>query len=241
MSWLGQTLRNLRERREQRKAKRLALEAAFKEFVAESGKTVPPAPRYPEAALYRHAWRRAAARVYIFQQLGDEGKVKHYAAFCDLARQRYEPIAPVSLAGAVRLSFTRDQLMSYAARELTMLYPAPAEAHPADRGGSVYLGVDEQGRHYVGKTLGPPEARYLQHFRDKSGPYKGTARPVEWRVIETRVALEKLDQREAYYIGFYDSYGFGHNETSGNDYNAYRRGQEDRRGRKLLLRKDRSE
>jgi hypothetical protein len=47
-------------------------------------------------------------------------------------------------------------------------------------------------------------------------------------VLEGEVALDKLNEREAYYIGFYSADREGHNETAGNDRSAFLRGKAER-------------
>jgi len=61
-----------------------------------------------------------------------------------------------------------------------------------------------------------------------TGPFKDGEKYVAWGVLEREVHPTKLNEREAYYIGYYDAYRSGYNETTGNDWVAYQRGQADR-------------
>ena len=90
----------------------------------------------------------------------------------------------------------------------------------------LYLGIDTgSGRYYVGQTLNEAELRFLQHRKDRSGPYKNGSISVNWEIIEAEVEPAVLDYKEAYWIGFYDSYAQGFNDTKGNSPKGYKEGQ----------------
>ena len=78
---------------------------------------------------------------------------------------------------------------------------------------------------YIGKTTRNYKDRWAEHKRDRvKEPYKtwhfyrmlNTVGPenVTWEVIE-EVPNDKIDEREQYWITYYDSFKNGYNETSG--------------------------
>ena len=65
MKFIKQIIDNWKKKREARKERKARIEAMFKDFVAETRPLVPKAPKYPEAALFRHVWKRACAYEHI--------------------------------------------------------------------------------------------------------------------------------------------------------------------------------
>ncbi len=49
-----------------------------------------------------------------------------------------------------------------------------------------------------------------------------------WKVVEGGIDPAELDERESYYIGLYNANKEGYNDTMGNDWKAYERGQAER-------------
>jgi hypothetical protein len=80
----------------------------------------------------------------------------------------------------------------------------------------------------VGQTVGPPEYRWVRHRLGSTGPFKKGKQYVEWKVVEGPIDPGKLDERESYYIGLYNADKEGYNDTRGNDWQAYERGQAER-------------
>ena len=107
------------------------------------------------------------------------------------------------------------------------LFRKSSKSRAADRG-CIYIGKCDQGRIYIGQTVGAPEIRWVQHRIAGTGPFKDGEKYVEWSVLEKEVEPGKLNEREAYYIGFHNADREGYNETSGNDRAAYLRGTADR-------------
>jgi hypothetical protein len=85
-----------------------------------------------------------------------------------------------------------------------------------------------KGRVYIGQTVGPPEGRWIQHRAEGTGPFKKGELYAEWKVIEGEIDPAKLNERESYYIGLYNADQDGYNDTKGNDWRAYERGQAER-------------
>jgi hypothetical protein len=111
--------------------------------------------------------------------------------------------------------------------EMQRLFPS-RENQRARPLACIYIGRCEQGRAYVGQTVGAPESRWVQHRFGGTGPFKKGEQYVRWEVIEGSIDPAKLDELESYYIGFFDANKNGYNDTQGNDWRAYQRGQADR-------------
>lgn len=94
--------------------------------------------------------------------------------------------------------------------------------------GVIYLYTSPSGKHYVGQTINEPhrrstwfcEKRYagrsINKARAKYGPYAFKYDILFRKTYNSRQeALEELNIMEAYFIGFYDSYRNGYNNTFG--------------------------
>ncbi len=217
-----------RERRAEAAAERKRIERLFLEFVEETRSLAPKAKKHPEAALYRHAWKRAVVLEVMYQEQADDERASLYREFQEIAGDQYYPVAPYSRYGQARL-----RLESAAGRRLLeleqkrLLPPLPRGQRRKKPGAPkpcIYVGTTSDGKAYVGQTQEPPEERWLQHRTAITGPFKeGTPHP-DWRVLVPDVPLSKLDEMESYYIGLYDALESGYNENRGNDSEAYERG-----------------
>ena len=70
-------IRRWRERREEAAIERGNFERTVEEFIADTRPFAPVAAKYPEAALYRHAWKRAVALQEIYQERSDASRATH--------------------------------------------------------------------------------------------------------------------------------------------------------------------
>ena len=111
--------------------------------------------------------------------------------------------------------------------EMQRLFPT-REKQRARPLACIYIGTCDKGRVYVGQTVGLPESRWLQHRFGGTGPFKKGEPYVRWEVIKGGIDPTKLDEWESYFIGFFDANKNGYNETQGNNWKAYQRGQADR-------------
>ena len=71
-------LRDWQARREQAKRDAERLDRAVAAFVADSADGVPSASKYPEAAQYRFAWKRAVVLEQIYGERSDSQRVTFY-------------------------------------------------------------------------------------------------------------------------------------------------------------------
>lgn len=218
--------RSRRERAESRRAEKERLDKAFKVFVEETESLTPYAPKHPKAALYRHAWRRAE----IYKQLtarSDDQRVSalctDYSKFADRAAKDYYRVAPSNAYGTVRLEMTEKQANAILDWERRRLRSSEHRAHGETA--CIYLGeCSRTAKKYVGQTVGAPEKRWLQHRMEGTGPFKDGDLAPDFSILELPVEIEKLDERESYWIGYCDTYESGLNETRGNNRAAYERG-----------------
>ena len=92
----------------------------------------------------------------------------------------------------------------------------------------------ESGRMYIGQTV-YPDYRWKQHRYCKNPTgwhkdYQNNPEKYEYSVIEYDVPEDKLDEREIFWISFFDSYHNGYNLTEGgNATRGYRHSEETRK------------
>ena len=217
--------------REAKKAEKAKTYSLFDNFVSETAPLVPRASKHPKAALYRHCWKRAVVLHQIFSSIeGMEEQAELYEQFQELAARKYSPIAPQGAYGPIRLELSGNAYEKLRAQEIKRLTPAQQNSAHRDQAlACIYLGIDTKHRNpYIGQTLYSPEIRWKQHRIERTGPFKSGAEYATWKVLKENVPQSMLDEFEAYYIGFYNSYEKGHNETKGNNWQAYERGLNDR-------------
>jgi hypothetical protein len=208
-----------RDARAEAAAKRTEHQRLFKSFLRETELLVPQGSKHPKAALYRHAWKRAAILGIIYQERSDQPLTTQFQEFEKLAAKRYFEVAPGGLYGKAPLVMgekTGNRLLEFEKKRLF-----PTEGKRVLPLACIYIGTCEQGRIYVGQTVGPPESRWVQHRFGGTGPFKKGEPYVVWKVVEGGIDPAKLDERESYYIGLY-------NANMGNDWKAYERGQAER-------------
>ena len=217
-----------RNARAEAAAKRAGLRSNFESFLRETELLVPQGSKHPKAALYRHAWKRAAVLGFIHQQRSDQTLTIQFKEFEKLAAKQYFKVAPETLYGKAPLKMgekTATRLLEF---EKARLFPTEREQVRARPLACIYIGTCENGRVYVGQTVGPPEVRWVQHRFGGTGPFKTVELYVEWKVVEGEIDPAKLDERESYYIGFYNADKEGYNDSKGNDWKAYERGRGER-------------
>ncbi|MBN1805106.1 MAG: GIY-YIG nuclease family protein [Sedimentisphaerales bacterium] len=223
-----------KKEREKRKReceeRKTRLEAMFKDFVNDTRPLVPNASKYPEAALFRHVWKRACVYEHIYKEIhNDAEKALVYSEFQKLAADQYWPVAPDNAYGKVPLKLSKEAYEKLVEKELVRLFPKDEPKSKRDiNKACIYVGLDsEQNKPYIGQTIGDPEYRWKEHRVNGTGPFKKGASYANWKVIEENVSLNELDELEAYYIGYYNSFRDGHNETKGNNWQSYEKGIRD--------------
>ena len=217
-------IHNWRKKRIERAIEQKRLNDLFENFLVETRPLTPKAPKYPEAALLRHAWKRAAILSYLFKDIPNSEKSYLYSNFAKIAAKRYYRVAPENAYGTVQLKIEPDAAQKLLEKEKDLLFPQKIKPAPSRELACIYLGTDDHSKCYIGQTLGPPEYRWMQHRASNTGPFKKGAAYVKWEVLERNVIPSDLNRKESFYIGFYDSLTNGYNDTRGNDLAAYEDG-----------------
>jgi hypothetical protein len=199
-------------------------EERIQEFLKQTKLYVRHSPKHPVAALYREACKRAVALCVIHDNSGSQELSQYYEALTAVLSARYREVAPHGLYGQVRLKITPDSVKKWVEQELQRMTPKtrPSPKDPALA--CIYAGEDGDGRFYIGQTVEAPELRWKQHRTEGTGPFKSGAKYAEWKVLRGGVPPEELDNLESYFIGLFNAFETGHNDTRGNDAGAYERG-----------------
>jgi hypothetical protein len=200
---------------------------AFIKFMGESRPTCPKDKGYPKATLFRHVWRRAVVLQSHFAETEEEKEV--LGKIQEIAARNYYDHAPKNIYGKVLLQITPNQILEYIKREQSK--PKNYKQKNTKDLACIYMGIAKDGRIYIGQTFKEPERRWIQHRQMGTGPYKNSSDYVDWKIIRGNLPTTKLDYWESYYIGFYNAYENGYNDTPGNDSNAYDQGKEDSRNK----------
>ena len=114
-------IENWKKRRLERAEARKRLEELFEKFLLETKPMTPKASKHPEAALYRHAWKRAVAISFLFDKTSNQERSELYKDFAQIAAKKYSRIAPQNLYGAVSLKMTPDAMLKMVEQEKRML------------------------------------------------------------------------------------------------------------------------
>jgi hypothetical protein len=211
---------------EKKEEKRLApYNDAFVKFVGESRRTCPKHKRYPEATLFRHVWRRAVVLQVHLAETEEEKNV--LGKIQEIASRNYYACAPANAYGKVKLQITPNQILEYIKREQSK--PGNQKRWDTKKFACIYMGITKDGKIYIGKTVKEPETRWVQHRKMGTGPYKNGVDYAEWKIVRGNLSQRKLDYWESYFIGYYNTYQEGYNESPGNDTNAYEQGKNDSR------------
>lgn len=217
-----------KEKRSRRAVERERFEKLFQVFLNETKRLVPKAPKYPEAALFRHAWKRAAVLEIYYQARSDVTNAEQYCTFQKMASSRYFPIAPKGAYGKIPLKLEPDAASHLLDKESNRLTPKSPKQSCSRSLACIYSGIDSHHRVYIGQTIEAPEKRWVQHRASSTGPFKKGNEYVQWGILEGGLKLTQLNERESYYIGFYDAFKNGFNDSRGNDLKAYEQGMHDR-------------
>lgn len=217
-------INNWKKKRAERAIERERLNNLFEKFLVETRPLAPKALKYPEAALFRHTWKRATILSYLFKDIPNSEKGCLYGNFAKIAAKKYYRIAPENAYGRVQLKIEPNAAQKLLEKEKTLLFPQKVTQVPSREFACIYLGTDDNGRRYVGQTLGAPEFRWVQHRANNTGPFKKGAIYVKWEVLERNVSPSDLNRKESYYIGFYNSLANGYNDNRGNDLVVYENG-----------------
>lgn len=101
-------INNWKIRRIERAEKQRKINELFDGFLTETKPLTPKAPKHREAALYRHAWKRAVVLSLLFEESQNSEKHDLYVAFAKLAATKYNRVAPDGPYGTVRFKLTTE-------------------------------------------------------------------------------------------------------------------------------------
>jgi len=114
-------IENLKRKQAERAEARKRIEELFEKFLLETKPLTPKASKHPEAALYRHAWKRAVALSYLFEKTSNSERSELYKNFAQITAKRYSRVAPQNIYGTVSLRMTPENMMKLLEKEQRML------------------------------------------------------------------------------------------------------------------------
>lgn len=132
-------IENWKKKRFERKRERERLNNLFEQFLLETKPLTPRASKHPEAALLRHAWKRAVIRSFLFKDIPNSEKGYQYNKFAEIAAKRYSQVAPDGPYGKVRLKMTPEAASKLLEKEKTSLHIEEEAEKNKDRSVSALL------------------------------------------------------------------------------------------------------
>lgn len=108
---------NWKKKRAERAEEQKRISGLFESFLIETKPLTPKATKHPEAALYRHAWKRAVALILLLKDSDNSDSKILYEKFADIAAKRYDKIAPYGPYGKVRLKMTSEAVKKLMEKE----------------------------------------------------------------------------------------------------------------------------
>jgi len=114
-------IENWKRKRVARAEARKRIEELFEKFLLETKPLTPKASKHPEAALYRHAWKRAVVLSYLFKKTLNSERAELYKNFAQIAAKRYSRVAPQNLYGTVSLRMTPETMTKLLEKEQRIL------------------------------------------------------------------------------------------------------------------------
>ena len=228
MNFITKAIKKAKEKRLAEKAEKQRILQLFEKFVIETKPFVPKSPQNPKAALFRLCWKRAIVLQDIYEkQNNNSDKVHLYDKFRHLAANYYSRVAPENAYGRVPLKISGEARMKMQLKELERMNPSQQKKLKKNlKLACIYVGIDTiEKKPYIGQTTGNPESRWKEHRNNGTGPFKNGASYATWKVLKENVPPNKLNELESYYIGLYNTYENGHNETYGNDWQFYEKGK----------------
>lgn len=121
-SLIGKVIKNVKESIADGKERKEAELLAFRQFIEETKGKVIKTSKYPEAELYRHAWKRAIVLKSLFE---DTDKAKNYEAFEKMASDNYFKVAPDNPYRRTRLELSKKAYDKLLASEKKLLFSKP--------------------------------------------------------------------------------------------------------------------
>ena len=154
MEFIRTLVENWKAKREAKAAAKRTLAASFFAFVDETRPLTPKAEKYPQAALYRHAWKRAVVLADIAAESYSEADVELFTSFRELAGNEYLAVAPSGPYGKVRLALSgkaRARLHEFELERIRARARLAAGTSPRKFKGVVYL-LRSGGNYKIGRS-----------------------------------------------------------------------------------------
>lgn len=155
MSFIADFIKNWKHRREREAAAKRKIMACFAEFIEETRPLAPKATKHPEAALYRHAWKRAVVLADIAAKSNDTEAVEEYEQFQQLAGRKYYAVAPDGPYGKIRLELSSSARLELTENEKEHIAAKKERAASSSLGhvrGVVYL-LKSGSNYKIGQTI----------------------------------------------------------------------------------------
>jgi hypothetical protein len=114
-------VRDWRSRREQARLERARFESSVAAFVDDSEPDAPSASKYPDAAKYRFAWKRAVALQEIYAERSDKTRVEFYSRVRRRIAEAYFAVAPEGPYGKRKLEIQPDAFVKLKTAELARM------------------------------------------------------------------------------------------------------------------------
>jgi predicted GIY-YIG superfamily endonuclease len=169
--------------------------------------------------LYEHAFATSLKNKLILAIYEDEYLIKKFGIDNSLIlvlNSLYTKVTNRLIANGYGESLLRTDSGGVRQRKQLIKLLSGVEGRSKSNGYIYAAYTVEDGKWYVGQTIGNPEKRFLEHRKQKTGPFRTGQEIVSWSVLEANVSGEALNAREAYWIKQKNAYTLGHNMTKGN-------------------------
>jgi predicted GIY-YIG superfamily endonuclease len=118
MRLIADFIKDWKRRRATEAAAKRQMVTSYADFIKETRPLAPQAEKHPEAALYRHAWKRAVVLEDIAVASNSADYMNKYKQFQELAGRNYYAVAPEGPYGKIRLALSGSARLALRESEL---------------------------------------------------------------------------------------------------------------------------